>query len=123
MIDVKPVASPDRKDFKAPPKYRASITNCKEIGADKIASIILNSCTLVKATVLAVLAALLVVVYEMLSLGHTIILGNLGRFQLTLSGETKYDISVEAIKNTCIRFSPGASIKRSVGDPTLLKVH
>ena len=125
MIDFKPVACPDLKNPEAPNKYRASITNSKEIGVDKISSMISNSCTLNKTDVLAVLSSLSLIVPEMLSLGHTVNLGNLGSFQLTLSSDTKdkaEDISVDAIKNARIRFRPGASMKRNLGDLTFRKV-
>jgi predicted histone-like DNA-binding protein len=125
MIDFKSVACPDLKNPEAPNKYRASITNSKEIGVEKISSMISNSCTLNKTDVLAVLSSLSLIVPEMLSLGHTVNLGNLGSFQLTLSSDTKdkaEDISVDAIKNARIRFRPGVSMKRNLGELNFRKV-
>lgn len=125
MIDFKPVACPDLKNPELPNKFRASITNSKEVTLDKVAGMISNQCTLNKTDVIAVLSALSLVVPELLSLGHTVNMGNLGSFQLTLSSATvdnAEDISVDSIKNARIRFRPGISMKRNLGEMSFRKV-
>ena len=78
-----------------------------------MATRIQGSCTVTKADVYAVLVALEDVIMEALQNGEIVRLGELGTFQVSLSGKgavTSEDYDTSLIKKARINFRPGLSL-------------
>ena len=92
------------RDKEAAPKFYARAQASGDVSVREMAERIQASCTVTKADVQAVLVALEDVIIDALKGGEIVRLGDLGTFQIGLSGkgaETEEDFSVSLIKKSC----------------------
>lgn len=98
------------RDKEAAPKYYAQAQARGDVNIREMATRIQATCTVTKADVYAVLVALEDVIVEALENGEIVRLGELGTFQLSLSGkgaETEEDYNTSLIEKAKINFRPG----------------
>ena len=101
------------RDKELPPKYYAQAQARGDVNIREMATRIQGSCTVTKADVYAVLVALEDVIVEALQNGEIVRLGELGTFQVSLSGKgavTSEDYDASLIKKARINFRPGLSL-------------
>ena len=101
------------RDKEAAPKYYAQAQARGDVNIREMATRIQGSCTVTKADVYAVLVALEDVIMEALQNGEIVRLGELGTFQVSLSGKgavTSEDYDTSLIKKARINFRPGLSL-------------
>jgi predicted histone-like DNA-binding protein len=101
------------RDKEAAPKFYAQAQARGDVSIREMAERIQSTCTVTKADVYAVLVALEDVIVEALQNGEIVRLGELGTFQLSLSGkgaETEEDYNVSLIKKAKINFRPGLTL-------------
>ena len=101
------------RDKEAAPKFYAQAQARGDVNIREMAARIQSTCTVTKADVYAVLVALEDVIVEALQNGEIVRLGELGTFQLSLSGkgaETEEDYNVSLIKKAKINFRPGLTL-------------
>ena len=101
------------RDKEAAPKFYARAQASGDVNVREMAERIQASCTVTKADVQAVLVALEDVIIDALKGGEIVRLGDLGTFQIGLSGkgsETEEDFSVSLIKKARINFRPGVAL-------------
>jgi predicted histone-like DNA-binding protein len=101
-------------DKEAAPKYYARAQANGDISVREMSERIQQSCTVHKADVQAVLLALEDVIIDALKGGEIVRLGDLGTFQISLSGkgaETEDDYDVALIKKARINFRPGLGLR------------
>lgn len=94
-------------------KYYAQAQARGVMGIRAMAERIQKSCTVTRADIMAVLVALSEVVTEGLQNGEIVRLGDLGSFQVGLSGSgssTKEDYNTSQIERVRINFRPGADL-------------
>ena len=105
---VVPRTKPGDKNM--PPKFYAQAQARGDINIREMAERIQSTCTVHKSDVYAVLVALEDVIVEALQNGEIVRLGELGTFQLSLSGKgavTEEDYNTSLIKRAKINFRPG----------------
>lgn len=98
-----------QKKFYATPSYT------KDVELRKIAEDISKNCTLTPADISAVLESFLDVVPNYLEEGHSIKMGNFGRFRLSFSSkgfETEEAVTADAVTRTRVLFVPGVALKK-----------
>lgn len=100
-------------DKEAAPKYYARAQANGDVNVREMSERIQQSCTVTKADVQAVLVALEDVIIDALKGGEIVRLGDLGTFQIGLSGkgaesEDEYDTSL--ITKARINFRPGLAL-------------
>ena len=98
------------RDKEAAPKFYAQAQARGDVSIREMAERIQSTCTVTKADVYAVLVALEDVIVEALQNGEIVRLGELGTFQLSLSGKgavTEEDYNTSLIKRAKINFRPG----------------
>ena len=120
---VAPRINPADKD--AAPKYYGRVQAKGDINLREISERIQATCTVTKADVQAVLVALEDVIIDALKGGEIVRLGDLGTFQIGLSGkgsETEEDFSVSLIKKARINFRPGVALAGILTSLTYSKV-
>ena len=120
---VSPRVNPRDKD--AAPKYYAQAQARGDVNIRKMAARIQSTCTVTKADVYAVLVALEDVIVEALQNGEIVRLGELGTFQLSLSGKgaaTEEDFDTSLIKKARINFRPGLTLADMLGSLSFSKV-
>ena len=113
------------RDKEAAPKFYARAQASGDVSVREMAERIQASCTVTKADVQAVLVALEDVIIDALKGGEIVRLGDLGTFQIGLSGkgsETEEDFSVSLIKKARINFRPGSAIVGVLDNLTFAKV-
>ena len=101
------------RDKEAAPKYYAQAQARGDVNIREMATRIQSTCTVTKADVYAVLVALEDVIVEALQNGEIVRLGELGTFQVSLSGkgaETSDDYDASLIKKARINFRPGLAL-------------
>ena len=101
------------RDKEAAPKFYAQAQARGDVNIREMATRIQGSCTVTKADVYAVLVALEDVIMEALQNGEIVRLGELGTFQVSLSGKgavTSEDYDTSLIKKARINFRPGLSL-------------
>ena len=101
------------RDKEAAPKFYAQAQARGDVNIREMATRIQGSCTVTKADVYAVLVALEDVIMEALQNGKIVRLGELGTFQVSLSGKgavTSEDYDTSLIKKARINFRPGLSL-------------
>ena len=101
------------RDKEAAPKFYAQAQARGDVNIREMATRIQGSCTVTKADVYAVLVALEDVIVEALQNGEIVRLGELGTFQVSLSGKgavTSEDYDTSLIKKARINFRPGLSL-------------
>lgn len=120
---VSPRINPRDKD--AAPKYYAQAQARGDVNIREMASRIQSTCTVTKADVYAVLVALEDVIVEALQNGEIVRLGELGTFQLSISGKgaaTEEDYDTSLIKRTKINFRPGLALSDMLSKLSFSKV-
>ena len=120
---VSPRVNPRDKD--AAPKYYAQAQARGDVNIRDMAARIQSTCTVTKADVYAVLVALEDVIVEALQNGEIVRLGELGTFQLSLSGKgaaTEEDFDTSLIKKARINFRPGLTLADMLGSLSFSKV-
>ena len=108
-----------------PPKYYAQAQASGDVNLREMSERIQATCTVTKADVFAVLVAMEDVIIDALKAGEIVRLGDLGTFQIGLSGkgtltEEEYDGSL--IKKARINFRPGTAFASMLTSLTYSKV-
>ena len=120
---VVPRTKPGEKND--PPKYYAQAQARGDVSIREMAERIQSTCTVTKADVYAVLVALEDVIVEALQNGEIVRLGELGTFQLSLSGKgalTEEDYNTSLIKRAKINFRPGTALANALASLSFSKV-
>lgn len=108
-----------------PPKYYAQAQASGDVNIREMSERIQASCTVTKADVYAVLVSMEDVIIDALKSGEIIRLGDLGTFQIGVSGkgtltEEEYDSSL--IQKARINFRPGIALSGILTNLTYAKV-
>lgn len=106
-------------------RYYAQAQASGDVNIREMSDRIQRSCTVTRADVVAVLTALEDVIVDALSAGEIVRLGDLGAFQIGLSGkgadaEEKYDVSL--ISKARINFRPGLALSGMLTSLTFTRV-
>ena len=107
------------------PKYYAQAQARGDVNIREMASRIQGTCTVTKADVYAVLVALEDVIVEALQNGEIVRLGELGTFQVGLSGKgavTSEDYDTSLIRKARINFRPGLTLAGMLSSLSFSKV-
>lgn len=120
---VVPRINPAEKDL--PPRYYAKAQSSGDVDIREMSERIQASCTVTKADVYAVLVSLEDVIIDALKSGEIVRLGDLGTFQIGLSGkgaisEEEYDTSL--IQKARINFRPGIALAGCLTSLTYTRV-
>ena len=108
-----------------PPKYYAQAQASGDVNIREMSERIQASCTVTKADVYAVLVSMEDVIIDALKSGEIVRLGDLGSFQIGVSGkgtltEEEYDSSL--IQKARINFRPGIALSGILTNLTYAKV-
>ena len=108
-----------------PPKYYAQAQASGDVNIREMSERIQASCTVTKADVYAVLVSMEDVIIDALKSGEIVRLGDLGTFQIGVSGkgtltEEEYDSSL--IQKARINFRPGLALSGMLTSLTYAKV-
>ena len=108
-----------------PPKYYAQAQASGDVNIREMSERIQASCTVTKADVYAVLVSMEDVIIDALKSGEIVRLGDLGTFQIGVSGkgtltEEEYDSSL--IKKARINFRPGIALSGMLTTLTYARV-
>ena len=120
---VSPRINPMKKD--EAPKYYAQVQANGDCTIREMAERIQSSCTVTKADVYAVLVALEDVIIEALQNGEIVRLGDLGTFQIGISGKgaaTEEEHTSALITKARINFRPGNVLSSMLGSLSFAKV-
>ena len=120
---VVPRYNPREKN--APPKYYAQAQASGDVSLREMSQRIQSTCTVTKADVYAVLIAMEDVITEALKSGEIVRLGDLGTFQIGLSGKgavTEDDYDTSLIEKARINFRPGLALAGALTSLTYAKV-
>ena len=120
---VVPRYNPREKN--APPKYYAQAQASGDVSLREMSQRIQSTCTVTKADVYAVLIAMEDVITEALKSGEIVRLGDLGTFQIGLSGKgavTEDDYDTSLIEKARINFRPGFALAGALTSLTYAKV-
>ena len=96
-----------------PPKYYAQAQANGDVSIREMSERIQLTCTVTKADVYAVLVAMEDVIIEALKSGEIVRLGDLGTFQIGLSGKgalTEEEYEANLIQKARINFRPGVAL-------------
>ena len=113
------------RDKEAAPKFYAQAQARGDVNIREMATRIQGSCTVTKADVYAVLVALEDIIVEALQNGEIVRLGELGTFQVSLSGKgavTSEDYDASLIKKARINFRPGLTLAGMLDSLSFSKV-
>ena len=113
------------RDKEAAPKFYAQAQARGDVNIREMAARFQSTFTVTKADVYAVLVALEDVIVEALQNGEIVRLGELGTFQLSLSGKgavTEEDYNTSLIKRAKINFRPGLTLAGMLGKLQFSKV-
>ena len=108
-----------------PPKYYAQAQASGDVNIREMSERIQQTCTVTKADVYAVLVSMEDVIIDALKSGEIVRLGDLGTFQIGVSGkgaltEEEYDSSL--IQKARINFRPGIALSGILTNLTYAKV-
>ena len=120
---VVPRRNPSEKG--TPPKFYAQAQARGDVNIREMSERIQATCTVHKSDVYAVLVALEDVIVEALQNGEIVRLGELGTFQLSLSGKgavTEEDYNTSLIKRAKINFRPGTALANALASLSFSKV-
>lgn len=120
---VVPRYNPREKN--APPKYYAQAQASGDVSLREMSQRIQSTCTVTKADVYAVLIAMEDVITEALKSDEIVRLGDLGTFQIGLSGKgavTEDDYDTSLIEKARINFRPGLALAGALTSLTYAKV-
>lgn len=101
-------------DASAPKKFYASSVATGNVGIEEITNRVEKISTVSGADIRAVLYSLIDVVPDLLGEGSVVEIGDLGRFQVSISSngeETAEKVSANSIKSAKILFRPGKKFK------------
>ena len=101
------------RDKEAPPKYYGRVQANGDVNIREMSERIQQTCTVHKADVQAVLLALEDVIIDSLKGGEIVRLGDLGTFQIGVSGKgalTEEDYTPSLIQKARINFRPGIAL-------------
>lgn len=113
------------RDKEAAPKFYAQAKARGDVNIREMATRIQGTCTVTKADVYAVLVALEDVIVEALQNGEIVRLGELGTFQVGLSGKgavTSEDYDTSLIRKARINFRPGLTLAGMLSSLSFSKV-
>ena len=113
------------RDKEAAPKFYAQAQARGDVNNREMATRIQGTCTVTKADVYAVLVALEDVIVEALQNGEIVRLGELGTFQVGLSGKgavTSEDYDTSLIRKARINFRPGLTLAGMLSSLSFSKV-
>ena len=113
------------RDKEAAPKFYAQAQARGDVNIREMATRIQGTCTVTKADVYAVLVALEDVIVEALQNGEIVRLGELGTFQVGLSGKgavTSEDYDTSLIRKARINFRPGLTLAGMLSSLSYSKV-
>ena len=113
------------REKKDPPKYYAQAQASGDVNIREMSERIQQTCTVTKADVYAVLVSMEDVIIDALKSGEIVRLGDLGTFQIGVSGkgtltEEEYDSSL--IQKARINFRPGIALSGILTNLTYAKV-
>ena len=120
---VVPRYNPGEKN--TPPKYYAQAQASGDVALREMSERIQQSCTVTKADVYAVLIAMEDVIIDALKSGEIIRLGDLGTFQIGLSGKgaiSEEEFEVSLIKKARINLRPGIALSGMLTSLTYSRV-
>ena len=120
---VSPRINPRDKD--AAPKYYGHVQASGDVSLREMAERIQSTCTVHKSDVFAVLVALEDVITDALKSGEIVRLGDLGTFQIGISGKgaaTEEDYSESLITKARINFRPGSALAGILTNLTFARV-
>ena len=113
------------RDKEAAPKFYAQAQARGDVNIREMATRIQGTCPVTKADVYAVLVALEDVIVEALQNGEIVRLGELGTFQVGLSGKgavTSEDYDTSLIRKARINFRPGLTLAGMLSSLSFSKV-
>ena len=108
-----------------PPKYYAQAQASGDVDIREMSERIQLTCTVTKADVYAVLVAMEDVIIDALKSGEIVRLGDLGTFQIGLSGKgalTEEDYDTSLIQKARINFRPGIALSSMLTALTFARV-
>ena len=108
-----------------PPKYYAQAQASGDVNLREMSERIQATCTVTKADVYAVLVSMEDVIIDALKSGEIVRLGDLGTFQIGVSGKgtlTEEDYDSSFIKKARINFRPGTALSGMLTTLTYAKV-
>ena len=108
-----------------PPKYYAQAQASGDVNLREMSERIQATCTVTKADVYAVLVSMEDVIIDALKSGEIVRLGDLGTFQIGVSGKgtlTEEDYDSSFIKKARINFRPGLALSGMLTTLTYAKV-
>ena len=108
-----------------PPKYYAQAQASGDVSIREMSERIQATCTVTKADVYAVLVSMEDVIIDALKSGEIVRLGDLGTFQIGVSGKgtlTEEDYDSSFIKKARINFRPGTALAGMLTTLTYVKV-
>ena len=120
---VVPRYKPGEKNM--PPKYYAKAQASGDVDIREMSERIQQTCTVTKADVYAVLVAMEDVIIDALKSGEIVRLGDLGTFQIGLSGKgslTEEEYESSLIQKARINFRPGVALSGMLTSLTYAKV-
>ena len=113
------------RDTDAAPKYYGHVQASGDVSLREMAERIQSTCTVHKSDVFAVLVALEDVITDALKSGEIVRLGDLGTFQIGISGKgaaTEEDYSESLITKARINFRPGSALAGILTNLTFARV-
>ena len=108
-----------------PPKFYAQAQASGDVDIREMSERIQLTCTVTKADVYAVLVAMEDVIIDALKSGEIVRLGDLGTFQIGLSGKgalTEEDYDTSLIQKARINFRPGLALAGMLSNLTYARV-
>lgn len=113
-IKFKPVRKPNPRDLAAPKKWYAMAVADGETTLNDLALYAMETSTVTKADILAVLDATLTKISHDLSNGKIVRVGDYFTLQMSISSEscdTESQVSASTIKSSRVNFRPGTMLK------------
>ena len=113
------------RDKEAAPKYYGRVQANGDVNIREMSERIQASCTVTKADVYAVLVSMEDVIIDALKSGEIVRLGDLGTFQIGLSGKgalTEEDYDTSLIQKARINFRPGLALAGMLSNLTYARV-
>jgi predicted histone-like DNA-binding protein len=105
--------------------WYASLKFRTPINLREVVSAVAKRTSMSEHDTLAVISVLSVLIPEYIKNGHTVHLGDLGVFRLSVNStghENQDDVSAESIKSKKIRFLPGVEMKKAIEDAKFIKI-
>ncbi len=116
MILYKVIERKDPRNMEAPGKWYAVKFGTGSVGVPRLAAEVAEHAGQSEGTVTGLLRDLLTEMQKWLLLGHSVRLGEIGVFSLTLNGsgsDTREDYDPSNVTRVRVRFTPSADLKSS----------